>query len=58
LFVLIITLPAIKTASTNRAYSQQPDQMELNVTDLYANIQTIPIEKVTRRYWCCVQNVW
>src|SRR5215207_8635489 len=40
LFVLIITLPATMTTTTiNRVYGQQPDQMDLNVTDSSANIQ-------------------
>jgi predicted alpha/beta-fold hydrolase len=40
LFVLIITLPTTMTTTTiNRVYGQQPDQMDLNVTDSSANIQ-------------------
>src|SRR5215211_5641132 len=41
LFVLIITLPTTMTTTTiNRVYGQQqPDRMDLNVTDSSANIQ-------------------
>src|SRR5215217_2409809 len=39
LFVLIITLPTTMTTTINRVYGQQPDQMDLNVTDSSANIQ-------------------
>ena len=40
LFVVIITLPATMTTTTiNRVYGQQPDRMDLNITDSSANIQ-------------------
>jgi pimeloyl-ACP methyl ester carboxylesterase len=40
LFVLIITLPTtMTTTSINRVYGQQPDRMDLNITDSSANIQ-------------------
>jgi pimeloyl-ACP methyl ester carboxylesterase len=40
LFVLIITLPTtMTTTTTNRVYGQQPDRIDLNVTDSSANIQ-------------------
>ena len=40
LFVLIITLPTTMTTTTiNRVYGQQPDRMDLNITDSSANIQ-------------------
>ena len=42
---VIITLSAIMTTSTNRAYSQ-PNQMDLSVTDSSANIQKIPAKKI------------
>jgi pimeloyl-ACP methyl ester carboxylesterase len=38
--VVIITLPTTMTTTTiNRVYGQQPDQMDLNITDSSANIQ-------------------
>ena len=39
---MIITLPATTTTTItiNRVYGQQPDQMDLNITDSSANIQT------------------
>jgi pimeloyl-ACP methyl ester carboxylesterase len=48
LFVLIITLPTTMTTTTtiNRVYGQQPDQMNLNVTDSSANIQNMTVKKV------------
>ncbi len=51
LFVLIITLPTTMTTTAttiNRAYSQQPDQMDLNVTDSSPNIQNTPVEKIVQ----------
>jgi pimeloyl-ACP methyl ester carboxylesterase len=43
LFVLIITLVTTMTTTTttiaNRVYGQQPDRMDLNITDTSANIQ-------------------
>jgi pimeloyl-ACP methyl ester carboxylesterase len=39
LFVLIITLPTTMTTTINRVYGQQPDRMDLNITDSSANIQ-------------------
>lgn len=40
LFVVIITLPATMTTTTiNGVYGQQPDRMDLNITDSSANIQ-------------------
>jgi pimeloyl-ACP methyl ester carboxylesterase len=41
LLVVIITLPATMRTTTiiNLAYGQQPDQMDLNITDSSANIQ-------------------
>ena len=46
LLVVIITLPTIMTTTTNRVYGQQPDQMDLMVTDSSAKIQSIPAKKV------------
>jgi pimeloyl-ACP methyl ester carboxylesterase len=48
LAVIIVSLPAIMTTatSTNRVYGQQPDQVDLNVTDSSPNIQNIPVQKV------------
>ena len=42
LLVVIITLPTTMTTTTitiNRVYGQQPDRMDLNITDSSANIQ-------------------
>jgi alpha/beta hydrolase fold len=40
LFVLIITLPTMMTATTiNRVYGQQPDRMDPDITDSSANKQ-------------------
>src|SRR5215212_7831464 len=39
LFVLIITLPTTMTTTINRVYGQQPDRMDINITDSSANIQ-------------------
>jgi pimeloyl-ACP methyl ester carboxylesterase len=39
LLVVIITLPTTMTTTTTRVYGQQPNQMDLNVTDSSANIQ-------------------
>jgi hypothetical protein len=49
LFVLIITLPTTMTTTTttiNRVYGQQPDRMDLNITDSSANIQNTSEKKV------------
>jgi len=48
LFVLIITLPVTMTTTTiNRVYGQQPDRMDLNITDSSANIQNTA-EKIVK----------
>ena len=49
LFVLIITLPTTMTTTTtiSRVYGQQPDRMDLNVTDSSANIQNTS-EKIVK----------
>jgi pimeloyl-ACP methyl ester carboxylesterase len=46
LLVVIITLPAIMTITINRVYGQQPDRMDLNITDSSANIQNTSEEKI------------
>jgi hypothetical protein len=48
LLVMIITLPTTMTTSTttNHVYGQQPNQMDLNVTDLSPSLQNIPVEKI------------
>jgi hypothetical protein len=48
LAVIIVSLPTIMTTatSTNRVYGQQPDQMDLNITDSSANIQNVTVKKV------------
>src|SRR5919108_1085546 len=48
LLAVIITLPATMTTSTNRAYSQQPDRMDLNIADSAANIQNSSEEKIVQ----------
>ena len=50
LLAVIITLPTIMTNTTiaNRVYGQQPDQMDLNITNSSANIQDIPVEKIVQ----------
>src|SRR5215207_496614 len=50
LFVLIIALPTMMTTTTttaNRVYGQQPDRMDLNITDSSANILSTS-EKIVR----------
>jgi pimeloyl-ACP methyl ester carboxylesterase len=48
LAVIIVTLPTTMTTatSTNRVYGQQPDRMDLNITDSSANIQNVTVKKV------------
>jgi len=50
LLVVIITLPTTMTTTItiNLAYGQQPDRMDLNITDASANIQNIPEEKIVQ----------
>ena len=48
LLAVIVTLPAITTTTTNRVYGQQPDRMDLDITDSSANIQNIPVEKIVQ----------
>ena len=49
LLAVIITLPTIMTTTiANRVYGQQPDRMDLNITDSSANIQNIPVEKIVQ----------
>ncbi len=45
LFVLVITLPTTMT-TVNRVYGQQPDRMDLNITDSSANIKNTSEKKV------------
>ena len=47
LFVLIITLPTTMTTTINRVYGQQPDRIDLNITDSSANIQNTA-EKIVK----------
>ena len=48
LAVIIVTLPTTMTTatSTSRVYGQQPDSMDLNITDSSANIQNVTVKKV------------
>jgi pimeloyl-ACP methyl ester carboxylesterase len=50
LLVVIITLPTTMTTTTiaNHVYGQQPDRMDLNITDSSANIQNISEEKIVQ----------
>ena len=51
LLVVIITLPTTMTTTTtiaNRVYGQQPDRMDLNITDTSANIQNTTEEKIVQ----------
>jgi predicted alpha/beta-fold hydrolase len=52
LLAVIVTLPAVMTTitstTTNRVYGQQPDQMDLNVTDSSVNIQNSSEEKIVQ----------
>jgi pimeloyl-ACP methyl ester carboxylesterase len=51
LLAVIVTLPAVMTTTTTsmiRVYSQQPDQMDLNVTDSSVNIQNTSEEKIVQ----------
>ena len=36
------------TTIANRVYGQQPDQMDLNITDSSANIQNVTVEKIVQ----------
>ena len=49
LLSVIITLPTTMTTITsNRVYGQQPDRMDLNITDSSANIQNNTSEKIVQ----------
>ena len=49
LLAVIITLPTtMTTTSINLVYGQQPDRMDLNITDSSANIQNMPVEKIVQ----------
>ena len=50
LLVVIITLPATMRTTTiiNLVYDQQPDQMDLNITDSSADIQNTSEEKIVQ----------
>jgi pimeloyl-ACP methyl ester carboxylesterase len=49
LLAVIITIPAIMTTTiANRVYGQQPDRMDLNITDSSVNIQNTSGEKIVQ----------
>jgi pimeloyl-ACP methyl ester carboxylesterase len=50
LLVVIITLPTTMATTTiaNRVYGQQPDRMDLNITDTSATIQNTTEEKIVQ----------
>jgi pimeloyl-ACP methyl ester carboxylesterase len=48
LLVVITSVPAILTITINRVYGQQPDRMDLNVTDSSASIQNTSEEKIVQ----------